>query len=176
MGRSVFGAPPRSLKRIRTETGYPAQPFQHVKRFTYSQPNNSVWRESNLLGFSKKVKLHLQQIWPSVSNLAWWTIGIMCGALITHWIESILNREKEETDLARYYVAAMPSHCRPNSSRELDEQIKRFIEATRRARAAGEGIPVWREDCSIGADLSIKLHEQIGVKEEVIVKPIPKRK
>jgi hypothetical protein len=117
----------------------------------------------------------LKKAWPSISNLILWLSGVVVGALITHFIEGYLNRSKEEADLAQYYVASMPSQCRPRTSLELDDQVKRFIAATRRARAHGDGIPVWREDCSIGAHFSITLKEGTGIKEKLIDKLAPKQ-
>ena len=124
----------------------------------------------NLSGLSRKIKFDLSRVPSSLQKIGLWLFGAIFGAIIgafiTHQIESFLNREKDEADLAKYYVAAMPLHCKPKTSLELDEKIKRFIEATRRSRANGNGIPIWREDCSIGAQFSITLQEQLELKEK----------
>ena len=88
-------------------------------------------------------------------------------------MDNYLDQSKEEANLARYYVASMPTHCHPKTSLELDDQIKHFIEASRRARANGRGIPVWREDCSIGANYSITLEERAGIKDSIVDTLIP---
>lgn len=112
----------------------------------------------------KKLKPILQKLRPHCSKLSWWVIGVVFGAVITHRVDSYLDQSKDDAELARYYVASMPPYCKPSTSLELDDQIKRFVEATRRARAAGKGIPVWREDCSIGAHFSIQLKDEIKLK------------
>lgn len=113
----------------------------------------------------KRLKPVAQKVWPRVSKFSWWMIGVVFGAIITHQVDKFLDQAKDDTEMARYYVASMPSHCKPSTSIELDDRIKRFVEATKRARATGGGIPVWREDCSIGAHFSRIFNEKLGLGE-----------
>jgi hypothetical protein len=110
-----------------------------------------------------------KKLWPNLTNLIWWLVGVVCGAFITHPIDNYLNREKEEQDLVRYYVTNMPTQCKGKNSIELDQRSKDFAEAARRARASGKGMPVWREDCSIGAQFSLDFNERLDVNESVTV-------
>jgi hypothetical protein len=107
------------------------------------------------------------KIWANISalTLLGWLISAVVGAIISHFVEAYLSRSKKEADMAQYYVANMPIHCHPKASMELDEQVKRFIEASRRAKAGGRGIPVWRNDCSMGENFSITLEENMRFKE-----------
>jgi hypothetical protein len=114
-----------------------------------------------LSGPSRKIKLDRSRVPSRFEKAGWWLVGVIVGAVLTHQIEGFLNREKDESDLAKYYVASMPLHCKPKTSVELDAQIKQFIEATRRSKANGNGIPIWREDCSIGAQYSMNLQERL---------------
>ena len=114
-----------------------------------------------------KLKSILQALRPRFSKFSWWVIGIVVGAIITHRVDNFLDQAKDDSELARYYVASMPPHCKPSSSLEFDDQIKRFVEATRRARAAGDGIPVWRNDCSIGAHFSVNLDDEIRLHDNL---------
>lgn len=59
----------------------------------------------------------------------------------------------------------MPPQCKPKTSQELDDKVKRFKGALKKAKSDGRGIPVWRDDCSIGSNYSLTLKEQIGVKD-----------
>jgi hypothetical protein len=113
----------------------------------------------------KRLKSVVHNLGPRLSKFSWWIVGVVVGAIITHQVDEFLNQAKDDTEMARYYVASMPTHCKPSNSLELDNRIKRFVEATRRARASGEGIPVWREDCSIGAHFSRSFKETLGVSE-----------
>ena len=106
----------------------------------------------------------LRKIW---SRLLGWFIAAVCGAIISNVVTNYLNRSKEETSLAQYYVAMMPTQCKPKTSKELDDKVKRFKEALKNAKSDGRGIPVWRDDCSIGTDYSITFKEQIGVKDMI---------
>ena len=106
-----------------------------------------------------------KQVISNITKVWWWVIGIVFGALITHAVESYLNQEKEERMLAMYYVANMPPQCKAKTSKELDQQIKTFVEAAKRGRPEGRGMPVWRDDCSIGAEFSLKLGERLGARE-----------
>lgn len=101
----------------------------------------------------------------SLINFLWWLFGALVGAVISHWVGSYLDRSKEDDILSRYYVSSMPPQCRPKTSMELDEQVKKFKDATKRAKADGRGIAVWRDDCSIGVHYSIELNERIGVND-----------
>jgi len=106
----------------------------------------------------------LRKIWP---GLLWWFIGAIFGAIISNIVTNYLNRSKEETSLAQYYVAMMPPQCKPKTSKELDDKIKRFKEALKKAKSDRRGIPVWRDDCSIGIDYSLTLKDQINLKDRI---------
>jgi len=94
-----------------------------------------------------------------------WFIAAVCGAIISNVVTNYLNRSREETSIAQYYVAMLPPQCKPKTSQELDNKVNRFKEALKKAKSDRRGMPVWREDCSIGTHYSLTLQEQIGVEE-----------
>ncbi|MEQ1657016.1 MAG: hypothetical protein ABL960_15105 [Nitrospira sp.] len=121
--------------------------------------------EINVAEIVKMAKNYAIKSWPSLSKPLWWLVLVVFGAVINHGVEGYLNSEKEDQELAKYYVASMPLHCQPKTSMELDERIRRFVESTKRTRADGRGIPIWREDCSIGALFALEFEEQLRAKE-----------
>jgi hypothetical protein len=127
------------------------------------------FRREDATRYWKSAKRNVKKLWPNLTNLFWWLGGIVCGAFINHAIESYLNRDKEDLYVARYNVENMPAQCKAKSSIELDQRIKDFVESMRRARANGKGIPVWREDCSIGAQFSLDFKERLDMNESVTV-------
>lgn len=101
-----------------------------------------------------------------------WVLSAVGTGVIGYYVGAVLSRTDEQRAWARSYVLAMPERCR-TSSKDFEAQVQRFLEAAKRARADGRGIPVWREDCSIGAEYSITLSESARTGDSVIDVLIP---
>jgi len=78
------------------------------------------------------------------------------------WSFTYKGIRKAEIDDARYYVAT--THCAhlPKNSREVQQSVDKYVDAKRRAKEDGRGVPIIRDDCSVGVDWSININELLG--------------
>lgn len=99
-------------------------------------------------------------------------ISLLIGALLS-WLVSYYfyqkaekaNAMREDETIARYFVLGMSQRYPFKDSRELESRIKSYLEALRRAKADGRGVPVYREDGSIGVDWSLKLSDSLKLND-----------
>ncbi len=75
------------------------------------------------------------------------------------------NVMREDETIARYVVLAMSPRYPIKDSRELDRRVESYLDALRRSKADGRGVPVYRDDGSIGIDWSLKLNDSLQLNE-----------
>lgn len=68
---------------------------------------------------------------------------------------------REDRQIAQYAIAAMLPDFPVKDSKELDQRVTRYLDALSRARADGRGVPVVRQDGSIGVEWSITITDTI---------------
>jgi hypothetical protein len=91
-------------------------------------------------------------------------VGVILGALCSWGVTRYYYRqalrdaaEQEDRNGARAVVTAMAKLYPIRDSQDFEQRVARYLDALRRGRADGRGLPVYREDGSIGAQFSQKL-------------------
>jgi hypothetical protein len=72
---------------------------------------------------------------------------------------------QEDINRARHVVAAMATLHPIRNSQDFEERVAAYLDALRRGRADGRGVPVYREDGSIGVLFSIEIAEYLKLGE-----------
>lgn len=94
----------------------------------------------------------------------WWLTSYLASAVIGFYVGQYLDRPRQEREIAQYTIATMLPRCPVKDSKELETRVAAYLGALKRTRPDGRGVPVWREDCTIGVDLGITITERIRLK------------
>lgn len=74
---------------------------------------------------------------------------------------------REEENIARYVVLSMALRYPLKDSRDLDSRVKSYLDALRKTKADKRGVPVYRDDGSIGVDWSLSFEESVTLQESL---------
>lgn len=91
-------------------------------------------------------------------------LGALVSFVILYPLESYFDRPREEENIARWAAASMYQRCPARDSREAEVRINTYLDALRRAKKDGWGVPIVRDDCSIGVHWSIEVKEKFHLK------------
>lgn len=94
--------------------------------------------------------------WVAVSLLS-----ALIGAMVGYYFNGWMTRGEHEDTTARWAVASMLQRCPVKDSTELEARKDTYLAALRRAKKDGRGVPVWREDCTIGAHYTVPLGDTL---------------
>lgn len=111
-----------------------------------------------------------------VKDLLMLLVGVVLGGLLSFLASLYFYRRalrdstaREEEAIARYVVAAMLLRHPPRDSQDVDRRVQTYLEALRRTKADKRGVPVYREDGSIGVEWSLSLPAEPLTLENAIV-------
>jgi hypothetical protein len=101
-------------------------------------------------------------------------IGLLIGAVFSWAVSAYYYRqasreaaEQEDLNHARHVVVAMAAQHPIRDSQDFEKRVAAYLEALRRGRADGRGVPVYRSDGSIGVLFSVELSDRLKLRERL---------
>jgi hypothetical protein len=94
-------------------------------------------------------------------------IGIIVGGIITWLVSRYYYKKQADAETAKYVVMAMLPQHPVKDSKELQQRIDKYHDALMRTKKDKRGIPVWRDDGTIGVDLSISITDTINLHDSL---------
>ena len=96
--------------------------------------------------------------------------GILGGGLIGCLITTYYIRKQQDVKTAWLVVLAMSTQHPASDSRELQERVVKYLDALNRTKKDGRGVPVYREDGTIGVDWKLTISAVMKAKACVKIK------
>ena len=99
-----------------------------------------------------------------LSNIISCIVGLTGGGITTWLVARWYYIKGKDEETARYVVLAMLRQHPVEDSRELQERIDQYLDALKRTKKDKRGVPIYREDGSIGVDWSLDFREKMGLR------------
>jgi ABC-type antimicrobial peptide transport system permease subunit len=97
-----------------------------------------------------------------ISGIIFCLIGIIVGGLISWLVSRYYYKKQADAETAKYAVMAMLHNHPVKDSKELQQRIDKYRDALMRTKKDKRGIPVWRDDGTIGVDWSLSITDNIN--------------